>query len=554
MELRQICEPCASPNTTRSRVSKPPRLRLAKTIHALVIVGLLGTIWASSHPLFSQDSSNATPTAAPQAQDTHSAGAAALKAATRTSEMLSSYEGQNVSSIELAGRTDLDEARFTSAFQLRPGQPFSREKLTQTTDAVKAAGKFEEIRAQVDPQADGVRVLLVVQPAVYFGIFQFPGAGPFTYSRLVQVANFPVQTPFNAAEVERDRQSLLNFFRQAGFFQAEVRSEVKVDADHAIANVSFPVTLGRRANFGIVVFDGVPPAEQAKLQQSVKSVFARARTAAIRPGKPYHYSTLNTATKYLQAKLAKEGLLGAQVKLAGAEYHADTNRADIHFNIVPGPNIRVDIEGAHVWSWTRKALLPMYQGVGADDEAVQEGRQALASYFQRKGYFDAKVDADLKTTNAKDVIVYRITKAKKHKVDEVSLKGNRQVPASALEPHLAVEEKHFFSAGKFSDQLVRTSVNNLKAVYQSEGFSDVTIVPTVTNRSDNVDVVFRVTEGPRDIVSSLKVEGAETLPASQYAPNGLKLAVGQPYSQAHVQEDRTNIVAHYLEAGYLTSS
>jgi outer membrane protein insertion porin family len=80
------------------------------------------------------------------------------------------------------------------------------------------------------------------------------------------------------------------------------------------------------------------------------------------------------------------------------------------------------------------------------------------------------------------------------------------------------------------------------------------VVPSVTDRGDDITVSFRVTEGPRDIVSSLKVEGADTFPPSQYAPGGLKLAVGQPYSQAHVQSDRASIVANYLRAGYLNSS
>jgi outer membrane protein assembly factor BamA len=97
-------------------------------------------------------------------------------------------------------------------------------------------------------------------------------------------------------------------------------------------------------------------------------------------------------------------------------------------------------------------------------------------------------------------------------------------------------------------------VKNLKAVYQSEGFSDVAVVPTVSNRGADINVAFHVTEGPRDLVNSLVVEGAETFPPARYAPDGLKLAVGQPYSQAHVQQDRTNIVANYLRAGYLTSS
>ena len=133
--------------------------------------------------------------------------------------------------------------------------------------------------------------------------------------------------------------------------------------------------------------------------------------------------------------------LGAEVKLAGAEYHADTNRADIHFAVKPGPVSTVTIEGAHLWSWTRKALLPVYQGVGVDEESVEEGRQALISYFQAKGYFDAKVDAQLQDrTNRLSVHRYGVTKEKKHKVAAVELAGNEQLPSSELTPHLTVRE------------------------------------------------------------------------------------------------------------------
>ncbi len=69
-------------------------------------------------------------------------------------------------------------------------------------------------------------------------------------------------------------------------------------------------------------------------------------------------------TQYLQKGLEKQGRLAAQVKLAGAAYTAETNRADIHFDVKAGPMIHVQVKGAHLWSWTRKSLLPVYQGVG----------------------------------------------------------------------------------------------------------------------------------------------------------------------------------------------
>lgn len=454
----------------------------------------------------------------------------------------------------MAGRIDIDASKFESQFIQKLGEPFSEQQVDQTSAAIQAAGKFAGMRIDVNPEADGVRVIYVVQPAVYYGIFKFPGAEEFPYSRLVQIANYPIQAPFNSAEIETDRQVLIKFFRQVGYFQADVKSHVEEDQQHALVNVSFPVTLGKRAKFGSIVIDGVSTPDQQRLAHSLQTLIARARTVAIRSGKTYHYATLTRAATYMTSQLQKRGLLDAQVKLSGAEYHADTNRADIHFSITPGDVVRVKIEGAHVWPWTKKSLLPEYQGIGVDEESVEEGRQALASYYQSKGYFDVKVDAHLDKAAKSDNVVYRITREKKHKVEDVKLAGNKQLHSDQLTPHLAVQEKHFLSHGKFSDQLVTQSVKNLKAVYQSEGFSSVAVVPTVVNRGGDVTVSFRVNEGPRDVVSSLKVEGADTFPPSQYAPQGLKLAEGQPYSQLHVQNDRATVVANYLRAGYLNAS
>jgi outer membrane protein assembly factor BamA len=471
-----------------------------------------------------------------------------------TEQMLSSYEGQNVTAIEVAGRPESASTQFASLFVQQSGQPFSKDKVDQTAAALKATGKCDGVRVQVEAEADGVRVLLVLEPAVYFGIFQFPGAERFNYSRLVQVANYPTQTPFVATDVEQDRQALATFFQQQGYFQSDVKAEVKVDSPHGLANIVFHVTLAHQAKFGVIDIVDTTPEDAAALAHSLQTLLALARGSAIRPGHNYHYSTLTKAIQYLQSQLQKQGRLGAQVTLAGAEYHADTNRADIHFSVDPGPKTAVAIEGAHVWSWTRKSLLPVYQGIGADEESVEEGRQALLSYFQAKGFFDVKVDAQLKKEKTDNSILYQITKEKKHKVTAVTVSGNTQLPESELTPHLAVEKSHLFSPGKFSDRLVRSSVKNLTAVYQSEGFSSVKVASSVVNRGGDVQVSFRVTEGPRDIVNSIVIDGDDTFPESKFALNGLKLAAGQPYSQSHVEADRANIIVHYLEAGYLTSS
>ncbi len=220
------------------------------------------------------------------AQATPSASAQLPKTAPTTMQLLSSYEGQKVVSIEIAGRPDLKSSQFASLFIQQAGQPFSKEKVDQTAAALKATGKFEQVQLQIDPDANGVRVLLILEPAVYFGVFQFPGAQQFSYSRLVQVANYPIQTPIDASQVEQDRQSLITFFRQQGYFQAKVQSEVEVDSKHALANVVFPVTLGRRAS-SATLKSRAPPREMHSTCNIVCKPSWPARTAlAFVPEKP----------------------------------------------------------------------------------------------------------------------------------------------------------------------------------------------------------------------------------------------------------------------------
>jgi outer membrane protein insertion porin family len=476
------------------------------------------------------------------------------KTAPASQAILSSYEGQNVTAVEIAGRPNLDTSKLLPLLQQHAGEPFSKEKVDQSIAGLKSAGKFDEVQLQVEPEANGVRVLLIVEPAIWFGIFEFPGAERFPYSKLVQIANYPPQAPFNAGDVQKDSDALIRFFQQEGYFEAEVRPQVNLDTEHNLANVRFMVSLNRRAKFGTVVIANTSSDQAAKMTKSLQGTSARLRGAAIRPGKNYRRGTLTNAQRYLQKRLEKQKRLAAQVKLAGAAYTADTNRADIHFDVQTGPVIDVQVKGAHLWSWTRKSLLPVYQGVGVDPELVQEGREALVSYFQKKGFFDVNVDSDFKKQDSGDSIVYTITKGKKHKVSGVSVTGNSQLKSPDLMALVTVKKSHLFSPGNYSEQLVRASAKNLTALYQSEGFSNAQVTPSVSKKDGNLTVAFHVVEGPRDIVSSLRIEGADTFPEAKFAPGGLKLAAGKPYSQKFVEADRASIVAHYLQAGYLTSS
>jgi hypothetical protein len=90
------------------------------------------------------------------------------------------------------------------------------------------------LQLEVRPVSHGVRVLFILQPAIYFGIFEFPGAEHLSYTRLLQVTNYPPRGEYTAHDVERAQSLLATFLRRLGYFQAEVRPELDVHPQHGL--------------------------------------------------------------------------------------------------------------------------------------------------------------------------------------------------------------------------------------------------------------------------------------------------------------------------------
>jgi outer membrane protein insertion porin family len=467
---------------------------------------------------------------------------------------LAAYAGQQVSSIELAGRPGLDDRDLLPLLAQHGGEPFDSDKIDQTIAALKATGKFQDVQLSVVPDIAGVRVLLVLQPALYFGIYEFPGSRGFAYTRLLQAANYPPEGPYTQSDVTQASESLTKFLQKNGYFEAKVAPAIEPDAQHGLVNVRFAINLGRRAKFGKVELQGASEEELARLQAKLNSKLARLHGSAIREGKPYSFKTIQNATLYMQSALAKHDFLGARVQLIGAEYDREANRADISFHIVEGPAVHVEVTGAHLWKTTQRKLIPLYQQVGEDDELVQEGSNNLIAHFQAKGFFNIAVETSVNKQGGGNTILYRIEKGPKHKVSSLSIDGNKTLEDKRLLAHISVRKAGLFSHGVFSEKLLRTSVKNLEGTYRAEGFSEVKVTPKVRGRGGDIDVSFVVNEGPRDTVRELRVVGNDSMPLSQLAPKGLKLRAGDPYSQKKASEDRQGITVKYLESGYPTAS
>jgi outer membrane protein insertion porin family len=469
------------------------------------------------------------------------------------------YEGQNVAAIDLVANPHRDVEPLRSLLDQKPGQPYSQAKVEASIKALEGTGQFPKVQVNVIPDPAGLRLNFLLEPAYFLGIVDFPGAtSQFTYTRLLQVVDLPDEDPFVKTRLGIAEQTLQEFFHRNGFFQATIHTDSQIDDAHQLVNVSFSVKMGKRARVGEVTFKGPNGRESASLQHSIRSLRARFTGGLLKRGKPYTRERMKVATNLIHRTLSQQRRLASHIQEDPPQYHTETNRIDVSFTVEVGPVVTVRTTGARLSIWPfmsgrrEKKLIPIYSEAALDPDLVQEGQQNLVDYFEKKGYFDARVKTTFERQPDQILVLYEITKGKKHKVDRIVLRGNHELPEKDLLAQVVVKKSHIWTHGSESQKLVKQSVKNLEALYHDRGYEDVKIQPQTIDHEPKVDVVFNIVEGVQTIVNNAEVTGNEHIPYNQLAPPvGIQMHPGAPFSPRLLAEDRNRISATYLNHGYL---
>ncbi|MCU1340913.1 MAG: outer membrane protein [Candidatus Acidoferrum typicum] len=470
------------------------------------------------------------------------------------------FEGNNVAKVDVSAKPTFDVEAFRPLIQQKAGQPFSMKAIRDSVAALQKTEMFSKVQVSIKPEQAGLNILFILEPASYIGVLDFPGATKtFTYTQLLQAVNIPEQTAYVDELPAQGTQALLQFFQTNGYFEATVNPVVQRDDAHRIVNLRFDCHLNRLARFGELNIQGLSDEETTQLRESLKSFWATVRGASLKPGKKYSQQRIIKSVSYIRSHIRKEGRLAPGVQFNSPTYRAESGRADLNVQVDAGPLFSVRVMGARMFKRTIQRLIPIYEENSVDQDLVDEGRRNLLSYFESKGYFDATVDAHMDRQQDSVSVVYQVNRGAKHQVEVVNFQGNQHFEDKQLLAFVPVKKGrsvfgHFFSRGKFSEDLIRKSLNAITAAYKDAGFADVVVTPKVADYEPRVDVTFQISEGEQYKVGDLKLEDNNAGSVKAIVGNDpLNLSPGKPYSPALLQKDRNNILARYLDRGYLNA-
>jgi len=239
------------------------------------------------------------------------------------------------------------------------------------------------------PDLGGLHVTFTLEPALYFGILDFPGATKsFSYTRLLQVVDIPNRTPYQHALACKAEDNLHQFFCFRRFTckprcKRNPRSmKLTCSPMWCLPSTREAGEVGKRRNSG------------TRSRRSRSSTACDAYTRAtvtgesLKPGKPYTPKRIDSGVKRIKRDLAKQNHLASKVRLDHPDYHQDSNRVDLVIDVRPGPIVKVRVTGAKLSPLPflrdrqMKKLIPIFSEGAVDPDLVEEGRRNLIDFFR----------------------------------------------------------------------------------------------------------------------------------------------------------------------------
>jgi outer membrane protein insertion porin family len=487
--------------------------------------------------------------------------AAALPADPRPDANLR-WEGLTVTAISFTGVSADRLAPIAAHLPQAVGKPLNPDQLKSSLRQLYATGLFDTIDVEGARETDGVALTFVGTPRTFVGVVGVYGAtGGTMNAQLARAAQLDAGSRFTPDKMSRALEQMRDTLAANGFHQPVIDPSLTQHPENQLVDISFRVASGPQARVGKVVIDGDPGMSPEDFR----------RFAHLRIGARVDHDTVNRALDGVLKHYQSEDRLEADVKLESARYDPAARVVNFSFSATRGPVVKVYVQGAKIGADRIKRLIPVYEEGTVDEDLLNEGNRRLRDYYQRLGYFDAKVNHQQQSPGGRmQSIVFHVDLGIRRRVEHVAIVGNHYIDTPALMALLSVHAADPLDRqGAYSQSMVAADVSALQAVYQNNGFANVKVTPEtstpetiladhsnpstssppIASKEAPLAVTYHIDEGPQMRVGKVTIEGDDHIDAATLMPL-LNTTAGQLLSPENLSGDRDAVLTTYMSRGF----
>src|SRR5579862_2521960 len=174
-------------------------------------------------------------------------------------------------SIQYAGPASVSRERILANMRTAIGKPYSDQAVEEDIRNLYSTGNITNVRIFGEPVKDGVKVVVVVQTKATVGEVIINGITQLRVNRVRKDLSVKPGDTLNEANLEQDRQKILDDYEKKGYTDTDVKYDVETNDISGKARVTFTVTEGGKTAVTSVRFEGNTTFTSKELRKVVKT-------------------------------------------------------------------------------------------------------------------------------------------------------------------------------------------------------------------------------------------------------------------------------------------
>lgn len=431
-------------------------------------------------------------------------------------------------SVEIRGQQEAEN--LAALIAVKEGETYSLRKISQSIKQLFKTGLFSDIQV-IREGYEKVHLRYVLTRRYFTKKIEFLTEEEISRKELKKaVASIREGSPFSEGMLRRAEEEVREELEREGYFDPEIRTHVKRELESSSVDVLFEIRSPKRYVIQEIKFAGQLILSESQLRERMKS----------KEGRAYVPSELEKDIVELKKLYHDRGFNQAEVKIE--RRHFEEDRVSIIMRVIPHERFEIVVRGADV---PLDLLLPIWEERVFEEWGLSEGEAKIIGYLRKKGYIFASVRSFIEREDHRIRVVYEVTPGKKYAIQDICFEGLQFFTSAQLRKELGIRERIPFLSWISGERLFELP-QEIKALYQRNGFSQASVDLNFNRVEDKVTGVYYIEEGPQDRIQNISFRGT-ALFTSEELLGQINSYPGGPYFRPKIDRDVERLENFYLE-------
>ncbi|MBC7770210.1 MAG: outer membrane protein assembly factor BamA [Phycisphaerales bacterium] len=445
------------------------KLDLRDVVLGVATVGAsVGALLATSSDAYAQEGQAAPPAASAPAPRIQQPGVA-------------------ISRVVVEGNQRIEAATITSYLLVRPGDTFDPERIDLSLKTLFATGLFADV--QIEQRGADLVVAVIENPVINRVIFE--GLNTLDEEDLEEEVQARPRSVFTAARAQADVQRIIEVYRRAGRFAAQVTPQVR-ELDQNRVDLIFEVDEGPVTGVRDINFIGNEVYSDRRLRDSIVTAES-SWWNLFQSNDNYDPDRLEYDREQLRQYYNNRGYADFRVVSAVAELTPDQSDFFITFTLDEGiryefGEITVQTELNRLPQDLLRAAVPIRTGEVFRGELIEDAIDAMTYIAGTVGYANVQITPAVERDRENRVvnITFEVNEGPRVFIERIDIVGNTRTIDPVIRREMRVNEGDAFN---------RVLLDRSRQRIQSLGFfTEVTVEDTDGSQPDRSVVTVSVEE------------------------------------------------------------